>query len=104
MHPNSLIGFGCMLAWLSTTKYLDTTKGYSIFGRTLSLSLPNVYRTMVSSLPFLMGYAFLGAAIFWRSNRFSTPSGALVTWFALMNGDMVYDSFADIRNIDIILS
>jgi hypothetical protein len=94
------IGIGCMFAWIGLIKYMESTKEYSILGRTISLSLPHVARTMLSSLPLLCGYAFLGVAIFWRSNRFSSASGSLFTLYALMNGDMVYDSFNDIKHIN----
>jgi hypothetical protein len=86
-----------MLAWIGLVRYMDTSKEYSVLGRTLSLAIPNVMKTMVSAIPILMGYTFLGICLFYKSNRFSSASGCLFTLYAMMNGDMVYDSFNDLR-------
>ena len=91
-----LIGLGCMSAWLGLVRYMETSKEYSILGRTLSLSIPNVMRTLISTLPVLLGYTFLGLALFYKSNRFSSATGCLMTLYALMFGDMVYDTFYDL--------
>lgn len=58
--------------------------------------MPNVVRTLISTMPVLMGYTFLGVALFWKSNRFANASGCLTTLYALMFGDMVYDTFYDL--------
>ena len=87
------------MAWLTLIRYMDSSKDFGILGRTLSLSMPNVMRTLISSIPILIGYTFLGVCLFWRSNRFSSASGSLVTLYALMNGDMVYDSFYELSYI-----
>ena len=83
---------------------MDFGKEYSILGKTLSLSMPNVLRTLISSVPVIVGYTFLGLCLFWRSNRFSSASGSLVTLYALMFGDMVYDTFYDVNSIHYIYS
>ena len=90
------MGLGCMSAWVGLVRYMETSEDYSILGKTLSLSMPNVMRTMISTLPVLMGYTFLGVSLFWKSNRFSSASGCLTTLYALMFGDMVYDTFYDL--------
>lgn len=91
-----LVGVGCMAAWIGLIKYMETSKHYSILARTLNLGMPNVLKTMISALPVLMGYTFLGLALFWKSNRFSSATGSLTTLYALMFGDMVYDTFHDL--------
>lgn len=91
-----LIGLGCMSAWVGIIRYMETSEEYSILGRTLLLSMPNVIKTLISTLPVLMGYTFLGVALFWKSNRFSSATGCLTTLYALMFGDMVYDTFYDL--------
>lgn len=91
-----LIGMGCMLAWIGLIRYMETSDEYSILGKTFSIAMPNVTRTLISILPVLMGYTFLGLAIFWKSNRFSSATGVLTTLYALMFGDMVYDTFYDL--------
>lgn len=91
-----LIGLGCMSAWVGLVRYMETSTEYSILGRTLYLAMPNVLKTMISIMPVLMGYTFLGVALFYQSNRFSSATGCLTTLYALMFGDMVYETFHDL--------
>ena len=100
-----LIGLGCMLTWIGLIRYMETSGDhYSILGKTLSLSMPTVLKTLISVLPVLMGYTFLGIALFWRSNRFQNAAGCLITLYALMSGDMVYDTFQDLTGVHYLLS
>ncbi len=75
---------------------MDTSRDYSTLAKALSLSLPSVFRTLVSALPIFLGYACLGTALFWQSNRFASTSQCLTTLYSLMFGDMIYDTFHDI--------
>ena len=92
------VGLGCMLAWFGLVKYMDYSKNYSIMGKTLSFSMPNVIRTLISTIPFMLGYAFLGTCLFWKSNRFQSVSDSLFLLYGLMNGDIIYDTFDDIKD------
>lgn len=104
VEQEMLLGVGCMLAWINITRYIEYYREQAVFVHTLSRSMPYVCRFLVGVLPLFMGYMFLGVAIFWDSNRFATPSGAMVTLFAVMNGDMVYDTFSDLQLIHLVLS
>jgi hypothetical protein len=64
---NFVIGFGCALAWIGCIRYLGTTYKYSFILRTFKRSLPIVLRTIISMIPFFIGYAFLGVCLFWES-------------------------------------
>lgn len=99
-----LVGVGCMAAWIGLIRYMETSKNYSILARTLNLGMPNVVKTLISALPVLMGYTFLGLALFWKSNRFSSATGCLTTLYALMFGDMVYDTFHDLAQTNYLSS
>jgi len=66
--------------------------------------MPNVMRTLVSAFPLLMGYTFLGVSLFWKSNRFTTAAGSFSTLIALMFGDMIYDTYADVNGLHYIIS
>lgn len=46
-------------------------------------------------IPLFIGYAFLGMAIFWESRRFENFSVSCYTLFALMHGDMIWDTYND---------
>jgi hypothetical protein len=91
-----LVGLGCMAAWVGLVRYMETSKHYSILAKTVTVAMPNILKTLISSLPVLMGYTFLGLALFWKSNRFASAPGCLTTLYSLMFGDMVYDTFHDL--------
>ncbi len=93
-----------MAAWLGLIRYMETSKNYSILAKTLSFAMPNVLKTLISALPVLMGYTFLGLALFWQSNRFSSAPGCLTTLYSLMFGDMVYDTFHDLSQTNYLSS
>jgi len=59
-----------------------------------------VGRALVSMIPLFIGYAFLGMAIFWESRRFATISVSCYTLFSLMHGDMIWDTYNDMIQIN----
>lgn len=65
-----------------------------------SKSAPFVARALISITPLFIGYAFLGMAVFWESRRFATFSVSCYTLFALMHGDMIWDTYNDMIQID----
>lgn len=85
-----------MFAWIGLVRYMETSKQYSTLARTLAMAMPNVLKTLLSALPIILGYTFLGVALFWKSNRFSSATGVLTTLYSIMFGDMVYDTFHDL--------
>lgn len=100
----TLIGLGCMSAWIGLIRYMETSKNYSLLANTIGKAMPTVLKTLISALPLFLGYAFLGLAMFWRSNRFSSTSGCLMTLYSLMQGDMVYDTFHDLGQTNYLAS
>lgn len=91
LMSETLLGFGCMLTWISFSRYIENATEYSFVNRTMKAALPIVMRTMIGILPFFIGFAFLGLCLFWESSRFSCTSNALFTLFAMMNGDAISD-------------
>ena len=67
-------------------------------------SAPFVARALISMIPLFIGYAFLGMAIFWESRRFANFSVSCYTLFALMHGDMIWDTYNDLIQIDSVLA
>lgn len=98
------MGLGAMVAWISLTRYLEYSRDYSIISRTVRHALPVVLRTMLSVIPFLCGFALLGMCLFWESNRFDGFSISLFTLYAVMNGDMIYDTFHDLNQLRFLVS
>jgi len=90
------LGLGCMLAWWTLLRYLLKTQTYSSMWASFSFSAPFVGRALISVMPLFIGYAFLGMAIFWESPRFQEISVSAYTLFALMHGDMIWDTYNDL--------
>ena len=92
-----------MLAWWIMLRYLLKTQAYKSMLQSFIKSAPFVGRALVSMIPLFIGYSFLGMAIFWESRRFKTFSVSCYTLFALMHGDMIWDTYNDLIQIDSIL-
>ena len=67
-------------------------------------SAPFVARALVSMIPLFIGYGFLGMALFLESRRFSSFSVSCYTLFALMHGDMIWDTYNDLIQINSLLA
>lgn len=51
-------------------------------------------------VPVLIGYAFLGMAIFWKSRRFESFTRSCLTLIALQHGDMIWATYQDMMQCD----
>ena len=91
-----LVGFGCFLAYINIGRYLKFYPEYSTIFQTISRALPNVLRYLLGVVPIFFGFLFFGLCMFWRSERFSSPSNTMITLFAILNGDSVMDTFRDL--------
>lgn len=95
-YSEFFIGFGCMLCWVSLTRYLEHTKEFSFLSRTISYAFPDVMRHLINVLPYYIGFGLLGVSIFWMSYRFRYPNVAIFNLFALSVGDEISNTFNDI--------
>lgn len=59
-----LSGFGCMLAWVSLSQYLEYYPEYSFIIKTLSVAVPTILKTIVGMLPLYIGAVLLSTALF----------------------------------------
>lgn len=94
------LGLGCMLAWWTMLRYLMKTVAYKSMLASFQKSAPFIIRALISMIPLFIGYAFLGMSIFWESRRFQNFSVSCYTLFALMHGDMIFDTYNDMIQID----
>ena len=85
-----------MLLWISLTRYIEHAKDFSFISRTLSYSLPDVFRHLINSIPIYLGFAMLGMSVFWQSYRFRYPHMAIFTLFAMSLGDEISNTFEDV--------
>ena len=94
------LGIGCMLAWWTMLRYLLKTQAYKSMLASFKKSAPYIARALISMIPLFIGYAFLGMAIFWESRRFKDFSVSCYTLFALMHGDMIFDTYNDMMQVN----
>eukprot|EP01156_Anaeramoeba_ignava_P022877 Anaeramoba_ignava/c21132_g1_i2.p2 GENE.c21132_g1_i2~~c21132_g1_i2.p2 ORF type:complete len:168 (-),score=37.93 c21132_g1_i2:76-579(-) len=88
------MGFTCFLACYILTYYFQWHERFYILITTLKEALPDVIRCILGTLPMFFGFTFM-ATIFYGSYSlvFSTIDQSAVTLFAVMNGDVIRDSF-----------
>jgi hypothetical protein len=99
---NFLNGLGCMLAWINITRYFEYSPTYYVIYSTFRVSLPLITKYLLAILPIYIGFGLLGACLFYSSERFTSLGRSMFTLFALMNGDMVFDTFNDITALSCI--
>jgi len=89
-----------MLAWWTMLRYLLKTEQYKSMLVSFQKAAPFLIRALISIVPLFIGYAFLGISYFWESRRFTSFSISCYTLFALMHGDMIWDTYNDMIQID----
>lgn len=94
------VGIGCFLCWVSITKYIEHSPHLSFFSRTIQHAGPNIVRHAINMLPFFVGFAMLGLAVFWPTFRFREPSIALFSLFCIMLGDEISNTFSEVMQFD----
>jgi len=57
----------------------------------------------IGVIPFFIGYSFLGMCLFTECNKFNNFSNSLYTLFSLMNGDVVFYTYHEVRQLHFIL-
>ena len=97
---NALISLGCFLAFFNIARYLDYIKEYSTIFNTVRKAIPKVMKYFLGVIPIFLGFIFFGVAIFWRSERFASIPMAVLTLFAIMNGDSIYDITSDLTGVN----
>ena len=85
-----------MFAWFVMLRYLLKTESYRAMLTSFSRASPFIMRALISIMPLVIGYAFLGMSLFWESRRFNSFAVSCYTLFALMHGDMIWDTYQDI--------
>jgi hypothetical protein len=90
---NSL-GMACLLLYFGVVQYLEFFPRYYIMISVLKRTAPRVSRFLLGVLPLFIGYALLGMVAFGDEvDRFGDVPQTLRTLFAVVNGDIIYDTF-----------
>ena len=88
---------GCALLWIRLVRYLDHNVHYYSLVLTLRRGIPRVSRFLLGVLPVFMAFVMF-AVVYFASHapRFGDVPTAAVTLFAVLNGDVVRDTFMDL--------
>jgi len=98
------LGVACFFAWLNLLRYLEYFSTYYLLIRTLQMGVPRVGEFLVGVVPVFFGFAVMGVCLFWPTDNFSTLTQASMSLFAVLNGDMIHDTFANLGDISPIFS
>ena len=90
------IGFGVFLCYLSIGKYIDYSQNYGFFYQTFINTLPDFIPSLISIIPIIIGFIFLGLCLFWDSERFTRISDIMKALVSVTLGDSIYDIITDI--------
>ena len=90
-------GIGCFLLWINLLGHLANSKGYYTLVLTLRRAIPRVFQFLVGVMPVMLAYAFFGVLYFGDvTDRFGSWTNSMITLFAVLNGDVIRESFMDI--------
>eukprot|EP01028_Stygiella_incarcerata_P010768 TRINITY_DN573_c0_g1_i1.p1 TRINITY_DN573_c0_g1~~TRINITY_DN573_c0_g1_i1.p1 ORF type:complete len:717 (-),score=152.42 TRINITY_DN573_c0_g1_i1:121-2271(-) len=88
------LGFACFLSCINLVRYFEFTPRFYLLIMSLQKGMPNVLRFVIGVLPIFFGYALLGTAMFGAHTQyFATVDQACVTLFAVLNGDVLRDTY-----------
>jgi len=104
-HKKLFCGMGCALLWTNSISFLAHKPSYYTVVLTLRRALPRVARFLVGVIPIFLGYALFGLLYFGdHSERFGSFGVSLFTLFAVLNGDVIRETFTDLVSIYPMLS
>ncbi|KAJ5072214.1 hypothetical protein M0811_09594 [Anaeramoeba ignava] len=91
---NIFLGIACLLTLGSMTGYFQWSPKFYFMILTLRQAIPHVLRHLLGTFPIFMGYAFMGTILFGNySQYFATIDQSFLTLFAVLNGDVIRDTF-----------
>lgn len=99
-----LVGFGCALAFFNMGRYLEYSHYYDTIYATLGHALPNVLKYIIGVSTLLFAFLFFGVLVFGRSGQyFNSITNSLVTLFAVILGDSIFNVFNDVNGFTVII-
>jgi len=92
-----LWGMGCALIWINSIAFLAHKPSYYTIILTLTRAVPRVGRFLLGVVPILLGYALFGMLYFGdHSERFGSFGMSMITLFAVLNGDVIRETFMEL--------
>merc|ERR1712232_1259182 len=90
----SACGWSCFFASLNICQYFEYFPAYYSLFDTMVHGIASVGRFILSVVPVMLAFAFLGMCLFWKIDLFQGTDHAIPTLFALLNGDSIQSTFA----------
>lgn len=91
------------MTWMTCLRYFNYSKKYSFVSRTLTESLPVIFRVMIGIVPIYMGFVFFGMIMFSELYKFQSFSNALFVLISIMNGDQLWNTFMDMSYLNFVI-
>eukprot|EP00826_Nyctotherus_ovalis_P017626 TRINITY_DN1519_c0_g3_i1.p1 TRINITY_DN1519_c0_g3~~TRINITY_DN1519_c0_g3_i1.p1 ORF type:complete len:400 (-),score=110.76 TRINITY_DN1519_c0_g3_i1:153-1352(-) len=91
-----LMGFGSFFSWVSILRYFQYDANYFFMFNAILTSSPTIIRYLLGAVLIFFGYGFFASSVFWRSHRYESTTRTMQIQFALLDGDSIYDTFADL--------
>ncbi|CCI48273.1 unnamed protein product [Albugo candida] len=94
-YPHRLLyGSGILSLWITIVGYLEHNSYLYSIVLTLRWAIPRVTKFLIGVFPLFFGYTLFGTIYFGSQvEEFGTITSSMVTLFAVMNGDVVLDTF-----------
>jgi len=99
-----MLGIAGFCILVSLMKYWETAKCYNIILNTMINSASVFIKATIGSFPIFIGFALLGICLFIENDRYSSFSMGLYHLFSLMNGDLVFVSFFEFKEVNYLMS
>lgn len=97
----NLLAFSTAFAWVNLVRYLAFfPMSYTLY-RTLTVGIPKVAQFLVGVVPVFIAYSIVGVGLWgFDANWFSEVSMSACALFSLLNGDILHDSYMNLRDIN----
>merc|ERR1711871_372933 len=99
-----VVGTTAMVSWVNLVQYLEYDRKYYILITALRLAAPQALRYLLCAFLLFMGYTLFGLCVFSGSEKFATLDNSAVTLFAVLNGDVILETFQDLYPINQVVS
>jgi hypothetical protein len=90
---SEIVGIGIFCAWISMVRFLNNTGRYYVVFQTIKEAFPIIISIFTGFLPMYIAFAFGGAGVFFRMNRFRNIQSSLINLFPMIWGNNIYETF-----------
>lgn len=95
---NLALGTAAALRCVCLLRYLAHNRSYYTLVLTLSRAVPRVLRFLLGVLPIFFAYSLFAVVVFGdQVEQFGSLWGSMVTLFAVLNGDVIRDTFMSLE-------